>query len=638
MRYSPIFFCPMRLFSILAALALCPSATAQVQLQYPPVPGNYVRVLGGKTWIGSLQTSSTLGVYNQTVNHSQLIISPAVSPVKTSGNDVPLDARLDAAGNIWIVGNTDSDDFPLVNPIYSQKAPYATAGFVLELDPTGTKVLFSSFLAGAQAQVSMPYASHATVLAMDSTGNIYIGGDTDEPDFPLTVPGGKPGTSGQSTYFYSFLIKISPAAKLIYSTLLTTGAPNCNGGGTACTASTYANASSIAVDSTGAASVAGPQGGSATGVGYVAHLSPDGSKLGWLKTITISNNGTIDQLLMVQEPAGRFDLFGRYAPTFLNVSNQQYVPYSPPGLFTATLSADGTQVSGPALYGETVDAKAVGITLNATGTGFYYAGTSMNPMLVSENVPNLGEDFVMNGAIRFPAGAVTAPPVLLSDGTLQVLGAQGALLTIPPNFSFTQPAIVGFANGASFQWNSGFVQNAIVSLFGFGLPSNAQVLINGSPATVLYSGTNQINIVVPGNFYPGYPVTIATIATPSSTILFKPSSVPSVGIFTTGNGYAAALNQDGSANSYSNPAAGGSIVSVFGTGFSTGYGTDGVTATSIDPLEVLSFGPATGLPGVFRIDFRLPMLGYVSGSQIVVQTPDGMGGQLSSNTFTIFAR
>lgn len=41
-----------------------------------------------------------------------------------SGNSTVTGAAADADGNIWITGETNSDDFPLVNPLFSQKQDY----------------------------------------------------------------------------------------------------------------------------------------------------------------------------------------------------------------------------------------------------------------------------------------------------------------------------------------------------------------------------------------------------------------------------------------------------------------------------------------------------------------------------------
>jgi hypothetical protein len=82
-------------------------------------------------------------------------------------------------------------------------------------------------------------------MAIDAAGNAYVGGSTNETDFP-TTPGAfmtKGGIVGASSFgdvfYYSFAVKISPAGKLVFSTLLGTGADGCNGG-SACIGSSRA--------------------------------------------------------------------------------------------------------------------------------------------------------------------------------------------------------------------------------------------------------------------------------------------------------------------------------------------------------------------------------------------------------------
>jgi uncharacterized protein (TIGR03437 family) len=94
---------------------------------------------------------------------------------------------------------------------------------------------------------------------------------------------------------------------------------------------------------------------------------------------------------------------------------------------------------------------------------------------------------------------------------------------------------------------------------------------------------------------------------------------------------AAVLNQDGTVNGPSNPARGGSIISVFGIGFGVS-GTPGVTG-AVTPLAASSYlanvsvggapvqyaGVAPGLlEGVGQINFVVP---NVSGEQVVPLAP-----------------
>ncbi len=69
---------------------------------------------------------------------------------------------LDPAGNTWVAGTTNSADFPVVAP-YQAKS--SNGGFVSELSPDGSKLLFSSF-------------SEGNALALDPQGFVYVAGST----------------------------------------------------------------------------------------------------------------------------------------------------------------------------------------------------------------------------------------------------------------------------------------------------------------------------------------------------------------------------------------------------------------------------------------------------------------------------
>jgi uncharacterized protein (TIGR03437 family) len=631
------------------------------------------------------------GLYSSANPHQQIVLA-ALGPVPFqngeppdalpvlggSGNDVPLTAAVDPSGNIWIAGNTDSDDFNLVNPIVAQKVPYRTAGFILELDPTGTKLLFATYLAGQlRSNTTCPacyYATSISALAVDGSGNVYVGGSTNETDFP-TTPGAfmtKGGTVGAdsfgNTFVYSFVVKVSPAGKLVYSTLLGTGTSLCSGGST-CIAyeSTSATIGGIAVDSTGAVTAAGVKsGGYNLGSGYAVRLSADGSRL--LSSTTIGGNyAGVPKLLMALDSSGNVDLFGQYVTA---ITNPPVPPQAGmPGLFTEKLSSDGSTVLHSTDFGQAPDANPIGIALDKSANAYLEGTSSSIAFLAAADVPNLGSDFVValdsSGSkvqtlFRFPRGTVAAPLSLDSAGQLLLPGLGGSLLTLPPNYAFDTPVIVGFANSASYAANTGLTAGTLVSLFGFDLGSsqNVQVQVEGFPATVLYAGANQINIQVPfelatvvasGPIFPSIQVVLS-----SGTVTVAPApATQAVGIFTSDGIHAAALNQDGSVNSVSNPAVRGSIVTLFGTGAIWPSGTpDGTLATSpssldqeqnqfevVDttgaPASILYAGTAPGLiDGVFQVNVQLPR----DAAPPLTLRASPFGVSLSSNAVQVYLK
>src|SRR5262249_11497377 len=109
-----------------------------------------------------------------------------------------------------------------------QVGPY-NAGLALVIDPV---LNYSTYVGGSG--IDGGYG-----IAVDSTGNVYVAGITQSPDFP-TVAGQQPQNAGDYDVFVS---KIRPNGTLPYSTYL---------GGAA-----YDGATAIAIDGSGNAYVAG---------------------------------------------------------------------------------------------------------------------------------------------------------------------------------------------------------------------------------------------------------------------------------------------------------------------------------------------------------------------------------------------
>ncbi len=157
-----------------------------------------------------------------------------------------------------------------------------------------------------------------------------------------------------------------------------------------------------------------------------------------------------------------------------------------------------------------------------------------------------------------------------------------------------------------------------------------EVLFNGSPAPLFYAGPSQINFQVPMNAPQtgGADIQVVNVAT-GQIVGAWPASMSSVspGLFTiasNGIGAAAALNQDNTVNSQSNPAIAGSIIQLFGTGQGVipGAPADGNIANAplstpqlpqviigagfVDPSAITYSGLAPTLVGVWQINVKIP--------------------------------
>nr|MDQ2901390.1 SBBP repeat-containing protein [Acidobacteriota bacterium] len=116
----------------------------------------------------------------------------------------------DSGGNVFLTGSTDSNNFPLSNAGQISRAGNTDA-FITKMDPSGSTLLFSSYLGGGDNDI-------AQAIALDSGGNVYIAGNTASSDFP-TVPGSYQ-TSYQGGATDIFVTKIQPdgRSRLAYST------------------------------------------------------------------------------------------------------------------------------------------------------------------------------------------------------------------------------------------------------------------------------------------------------------------------------------------------------------------------------------------------------------------------------------
>jgi hypothetical protein len=149
---------------------------------------------------------------------------------------------LDSSRNAYVTGYTQSTDFPVTRGVVYPKCKCSTFPdlFVTELNSTGSALVYSTYLGGSSTDLG--YA-----IALDPSNNAYVTGYTASSDFP-TTPGAYQTRKHALTA--GFVTKLNPTAtSLVYSTYL--------GGSTTATTPCETCGTSIAVDSTGSAFVAG---------------------------------------------------------------------------------------------------------------------------------------------------------------------------------------------------------------------------------------------------------------------------------------------------------------------------------------------------------------------------------------------
>jgi hypothetical protein len=136
--------------------------------------------------------------------------------------DEGLGVAVDSTGNAYVVGLTQSADFPRVNQIAGAcVGGCGTAGsedaFVTKISAAGDTMVYSSVLGGTSND-------SGESIAVDGSGNAYLTGATDSTDFPQVnpIPGACLGTCGTASFPQNaFVTEVNAAGNaLVYSSYL----------------------------------------------------------------------------------------------------------------------------------------------------------------------------------------------------------------------------------------------------------------------------------------------------------------------------------------------------------------------------------------------------------------------------------
>jgi Calx-beta domain-containing protein/beta-propeller repeat-containing protein len=142
-----------------------------------------------------------------------LVIDPVLGYSTYLGgvsNDQGFGIAVDSTGSAYVTGSTISSNFPLsALPVQPTRAG-VTDVFVAKLDPTGTTLVYSTFLGGSGDDAG-------NAIAVDAAGNAYVTGTTTSSNFPVLNPFQARTRGGNET----FVTKLSPdGSALVYSTYL----------------------------------------------------------------------------------------------------------------------------------------------------------------------------------------------------------------------------------------------------------------------------------------------------------------------------------------------------------------------------------------------------------------------------------
>ena len=367
---------------------------------------------------------------------------------------------IDGQGNAYVAGISFSDDFPVTpgafQTVNNGTANRGTNAFVTKLNPTGTGLVYSTYLGGS-------FNDGAYSIAIDGQGNAYVAGGATSQDFPVT-PGAFQTT--KKAYIDSgFVAKLNSAGvSLLYSTFL--GGSGSIGLGD--------SVSGIAVDGTGNAYVAGDAYSpdfpvtpgafqtvdkSASQTGFVTKLNPAGAELVYSTYLggSGSSAGYGDSpTAIVLDDTGSAYVTGVTASTDFPVAdalqgtNDAYLPktsgYVPfmGTAFVTKLDPSGAELLFSTYLGGSREDTANGIALDNDGNVYVIGETTSTDFPVTpgafltKNRAYYGNTgFVSKLDLKDPSSLTSTVTTLTTGGNTQTAG-------VPIKFSAT---VAGLDNG-----------------------------------------------------------------------------------------------------------------------------------------------------------------------------------------------
>ncbi len=560
-----------------------------------------------------------------------------------AGDDQGNGIAVDGLGNVYVTGSTTAGGFPTVTPFQAANGG-GTDAFVTAVNPTGTALIYSTYLGGAGEE-------SGTGIAVSPAGIAYVAGHTTSAAFPVSVGVFQAVIGGADD---AFVASFSAAGGRRYASFL---------GGTG---SDHANA--IAIDNLGDAYVTG-QAADAFPIFPLAPPSSAAFKL----TIT----GSFDAFISKVDPTGANLLYSTYVggsgidegtAIALDSSNNAYITgftfsanFPKIGFATIGQTTIGTAPdayvfklrigngggSSDGVYstylGASTDDRGMGIAVDAAGDAYVSGQTTsgdfptVNPLPGQTVLGATGKAFVTEIG---PTGGTKVFSTYLGGVTNQA--GQGIALDSSNNIY-----VAGWTNSTDFptvipiQAANAGAFDAFLSKISAPTPASG-----GSNVTTGFSinpksgpDTGSTTVVITGLGLTGATsVTFAGVNAASFTV----DSNTQITARSPAHGAGAPVDVIVAL------ASGGSAVAgnftYFDTGTpATGYGINPITGPTVGDTEVLIHGTGfTGAPNVSFDGVNVPSFIIDSDSQIRARSPAHAAGppsiavavtQLSGVTF-----
>ncbi len=295
--------------------------------------------------------------------------------------------RVDAAGNVYVVGGTGSSDFPTTagafDTTFNGGGPTAPDNmgdvFVAKLSADGGQLLYSTYVGGSGDDGSRGD------MFLRSDGTLVVTGHSSSPNFPLAGTSFQTMLAGQHD---AFVFRLSAdGGSLVASTYFGGSADD------AALSGVFVLADGSAIIAGGSASAnlpttagayqrmsRGPTGSTqfTDGDGFVAKLSEDLSTVLWA---TYLGGTAADYLLhnqgLVVDAQGRAIVLGSTRSTDLPTTAGAFrtTPVGGEDGFVSILSADGANLVASTYVGGSMSEEVSGITVDGTGRVYLSGNT-----------------------------------------------------------------------------------------------------------------------------------------------------------------------------------------------------------------------------------------------------------------------
>ena len=170
---------------------------------FPTTAGAFQTTLGG----GGVGFDAFVTKLNST--GSALLYSTYLGG--SNNDDSGVGIAVDGAGNAYVTGSAFSTDFPTTPGAFQSSFGGVRDAFVTKLNPTGSTLVYSTYLGGTGDDGGVS-------IAVDTAGSAYVSGFA-QAGFPTTTAAFQPGFGGGP--YDAFVTKLgSTGSALVYSTYL----------------------------------------------------------------------------------------------------------------------------------------------------------------------------------------------------------------------------------------------------------------------------------------------------------------------------------------------------------------------------------------------------------------------------------